>query len=90
MQAKALFLAMTGIALRDFFSVFSILRHVGPSAFFGWFGHYTNLVLYTILYSLFKDTKGSALLPPKLRYKWDRRIENWLFGSGLDYNLHDQ
>lgn len=88
-QAKALFLAMAGIAFRDFFSVFPILTHVGPAAFFGWFRHYANLVGYTLLYGAFKGTKGSALLPPKLRYQWDRRVENWLFGSGLDYEMHE-
>lgn len=87
-QAKALFLAMAGIAARDFLSTFAILSHVGPAAFFGWFKHYFNLVGYTLLYGAFKNTKGSSLLPPKLRYKWDRRIENWLFGSGLDYETH--
>jgi hypothetical protein len=87
-QAKALFLAMAGIAARDFFSTFAILAHVGPAAFFGWFQHYFNLVLYTLLYETFKGTKGTTLLPPKLRYSWDRRIENWFFGSGLDYESH--
>jgi hypothetical protein len=79
--------AMAGIALTDFTNTPTILFHVGPNAFFGWFYHFINLSLYTLLYNTFKDTKGSKALSPKLRYRWDRQIENWQFGSGLDYTL---
>ncbi len=86
-QAGPLFQAMFGIAKQDFLNTPTVLFHVGADAFFKWFWHFANLCVYTALYQVTKGTKGSTLLPPKLRYKWDRRIENFEFGSGLDYEL---
>jgi hypothetical protein len=64
-----------------------ILMHVGPAAFFGWFGHYMNLVLYTVAHSVLKGTKDPSILGARLRYRWNRFLEVLEFGSGMDYKL---
>ncbi|GAB5036151.1 lycopene beta epsilon cyclase protein isoform 2 [Nannochloropsis oceanica] len=86
-QAGPLFQAMAGIAKEDFFNTPTVLFHVGGDAFFGWFRHFFMLCVYTVLFNTLKGTKGWEGLSPKMRYRWDRQVENWEFGSGLDYTL---
>jgi hypothetical protein len=60
-----------------------------PYPLVNWLYHYMNLLLYSVLYEALKGTKDAAILPEKLRYRWNRRIESFEYGSGLDYQLSD-
>lgn len=86
-QAVPLGRAMLGITLQDPFNTPAVLFHVGFEAFFTWFYHFFQLCIYTVLYNLLKESKGTEVLPPKMRFKWNRMIELWEYGSGLDYKV---
>lgn len=87
MQAVPLARALAGTLKEDPLNLPNILLHVGPDAFFSWFGHYSALVLYTILHELLKETKNTQLLGGRLRYQWNRLLELFEYGSGMDYVL---
>lgn len=67
--------------------VLKILPQVGIPAVMEWLWHYSNLGLYTGLQGL-----GRSLLPwintrpPAEQYRWHRRLDAWIYGSGSDYS----
>ncbi|XP_065873736.1 uncharacterized protein [Euphorbia lathyris] len=67
----------------------SIFKQVGILVLLEWFGHFFMLSSYTFL-SSFVDPAIRPLLngfPLKSRYEWNRRLEAWKYGSGLDFKL---
>lgn len=86
-QALPLAKAMFSIPLRDPAFVPSTIMHVGFESFFGWFGHFIMLNVYTVLYVVLKSLKSLDALPIKTKFRWNRWIESFEYGSGLDYKL---
>ena len=66
-----------------------ILGHVGVGPIFDWTRHFINLGLYTVLFKAFKplETTISSQLSPMLKFRWQRTLEAWEYGSGMDYKL---
>ncbi|CAN1220131.1 hypothetical protein LINPERPRIM_LOCUS1800 [Linum perenne] len=67
----------------------SIFKQVGIPVLLDWSGHFFMLGLYTFL-STFADPAIRPLLkssPSKTKYAWNRRLDAWKYGSGLDYKL---
>ncbi|KAI4331037.1 hypothetical protein MLD38_029266 [Melastoma candidum] len=67
----------------------SIFRQVGYPVLLNWLGHFFLLGCYTFL-STFVDPAIRPLvdtLPEDMKYEWNRRLEAWKYGSGLDYEL---
>ncbi|KAH9744890.1 Lycopene beta/epsilon cyclase protein [Citrus sinensis] len=62
---------------------------VGIPVLVDWSGHFFMLGYYTLL-STFADPVIRSLLnafPPRMKYEWNRYLEAWKYGSGLDYKL---
>lgn len=78
---------MFGILLDDPFNTPTVIIHVGASSFFGWLYHFIALNIYTVLYKITQGRKPPSFLSPKLSYKWNRYLEAFQFGAGLDYEL---
>ncbi|CAL1407155.1 unnamed protein product [Linum trigynum] len=67
----------------------SIFKQVGVPVLLDWSGHFIMLGLYTFL-STFADPAIRPLLnssSSKTKYVWNRRLDAWKYGSGLDYKL---
>ncbi|XP_004309453.1 PREDICTED: uncharacterized protein LOC101301060 [Fragaria vesca subsp. vesca] len=67
----------------------SIFKQVGIPVLLDWSGHFFMLGYYTLL-STFADPVVRPLLsqlPPEMKYGWQRRLEAWKYGAGLDYKL---
>lgn len=86
-QAVPLAKAMFGIMLDDFINTPTVIVHVGPSSFFGWLYHFINLNIYTVLHKATKGRQPPSFFGPKLSYKWNRYLESFKYGAGLDYEL---
>ncbi|KAL5729856.1 hypothetical protein ACHQM5_002749 [Ranunculus cassubicifolius] len=65
----------------------SIFKQVGIPVLFDWFGHFFKLGQYTFLSStidpLIRPWVDTS--PPKTKYQWNRYLEAWKYGAGLDY-----
>lgn len=75
-----------------------ILAHVGPAALLDWVGHYTMLIVYTVLWAvvgkplrnvLGHSRAGNGAMPwwlsRRAAYVLARWVDAWEFGSGADY-----
>jgi lycopene cyclase CruP len=88
-QWKPLALTLAKQMVADPGFIPQILRHVGIVPILDWTRHFINLALYTALFKVFKPLEGSigSQLSPLLRYRWQRTLEAWEYGSGKDYKL---
>ncbi|VAH69345.1 unnamed protein product [Triticum turgidum subsp. durum] len=68
-----------------------IFRQVGVGVILNWSGHFVMLGYYTFLSSFL----GPAVRPwveslaPRDRYQWERYLEAWEYGAGLDYRQEE-
>lgn len=63
-----------------------ILNQVGIPALLSWLPHYGALTAGTALCQLLPVLKPwSDRLPPRARYRWQRRFDAWCYGAGLDH-----
>ncbi|KAJ0965354.1 hypothetical protein J5N97_026492 [Dioscorea zingiberensis] len=67
----------------------SIFKQVGISVILDWSGHFVMLGYYTFLSSYVDPVirPWIKVLPPKKKYEWNRYLEAWKYGAGLDYNI---
>ncbi|KAI4305774.1 hypothetical protein L6164_029120 [Bauhinia variegata] len=67
----------------------SIFKQVGIPVLIDWSGHFLMLGYYTFLSTFADPVVRSFLstLPSEARFKWNRRLEAWKYGAGLDYKL---
>eukprot|EP00898_Chlorokybus_atmophyticus_P002864 jgi/Chlat1/3579/Chrsp234S03597 len=47
--------------------------------------HFFFLAAYTALHKIHGNLKPPSFLPPRMRYRWHRKLEEWEYGSGYDY-----
>ncbi len=81
----ALTLLLAG--LRHPLLVLRLLPVLGIPALVSWSGHFAMLGLYTLLNGLAPLLRPLlAILPPRARYRWSRRLEGWRYGSGADHS----
>jgi lycopene cyclase CruP len=65
-----------------------IVQQVGPEALLNWMGHFAALGAYSglnqaqLIVQAWYDDR-----PNPQRYRWQRRLEAWAYGSGADYRL---
>eukprot|EP00957_Ditylum_brightwellii_P001802 138630-Ditylum_brightwellii.AAC.1 len=67
-----------------------IVGHVGIPALVDWMGHVGMMSLYTALHSGVTPVLKpfvNTMKNERSRFKWNRRMEAWKFGSGCDYIL---
>ncbi|GAB4859311.1 hypothetical protein Ancab_010773 [Ancistrocladus abbreviatus] len=67
----------------------SIFKQVDLPVLLDWSGHFVMLGHYTFL-STFADPLIRPLIstfPPEMRYRWNRYLDAWKYGAGLDYEL---
>ncbi|KAF7040283.1 hypothetical protein CFC21_050196 [Triticum aestivum] len=68
-----------------------IFKQVGVGVILNWSGHFVMLGHYTFLSSFV----GPAVRPwvkslaPRDRYRWERYLEAWEYGAGLDYRQEE-
>jgi lycopene cyclase CruP len=64
-----------------------ILTQVGLSSLLGWMPHYLKLGGYTALITIESQIQAwSDRLPDEQRYQWQRRLEAWTYGAGLEHH----
>ena len=70
-----------------------IVPHVGIPVMFDFVVNFLSLFWYTLLATYVSPVLRSSYLPnltsPSARFKIQRAMEAWKFGSGLDYDDHD-
>ena len=67
--------------------VAKIIPQVGLASFLNWMLHYSNLGVYTALFSLSPMLETWIKNQPKeQQYYWHRLIDAWKYGSGGDYS----
>ncbi|KAK6918830.1 hypothetical protein RJ641_017252 [Dillenia turbinata] len=67
----------------------SIFKQVGIPVLLDWLGHFVMMGYYTFL-TTFADPlirPLTTMLPAATKYTWNRRLEAWKYGAGLDYKL---
>lgn len=85
-NARGLALTLGSMMLNAPQLIPAILVHVGPAALLDWARHYAAMVAYTGL-----AAAGAALRPllarlsPRMRWRAERWIDAWVYGSGLDF-----
>ncbi|XP_027172912.1 uncharacterized protein LOC113772501 [Coffea eugenioides] len=67
----------------------SIFQQVGIPVLLDWSGHFAMLGYYTFLSTYIDPTIRPLIktFPPKMEYRWKRRLEAWKYGAGLDYKF---
>lgn len=65
----------------------SIFRQVGVPVLLDWFGHFFMLGYYTLLSSVVDPIIRPWIntFPAKTKYEWNRYLDAWKYGAGLDY-----
>jgi len=67
--------------------VLQILPQVGLPVLVVWLWHYANLGAYAGLQRLGRSLlPWIKTLPPLAQYRWHRRLDAWIYGSGNDYH----
>lgn len=67
--------------------VIQILPQVGIPALMEWLWHYGNLGAYAGLQGVGRSLlPWIKTLPPHAQYRWNRRLDAWIYGSGSDYD----
>ena len=88
-SARGLLSTLLGMVLARPSLVPAILVHLGPAALADWVGHYAAMWGYTLaaraVGPLLRAHGGK--LPPRLRWRAQRQLEAWEYGSGLDYAM---
>lgn len=67
----------------------SIFKQVGVPVLIDWSGHFIMLGYYTFL-SSYIDPLIRPLIntfPSKMKFQWNRYLDAWKYGAGLDYEL---
>jgi lycopene cyclase CruP len=67
--------------------VAAILPQVGIPALMDWSRHYAGLAGYSLLQASLSPWVAANIqfADPQDRYRWQRRLEAWRYGSGADY-----
>ncbi|GAX73571.1 hypothetical protein CEUSTIGMA_g1022.t1 [Chlamydomonas eustigma] len=93
-QFQPLLQTMAAQMVQDPLSIPQLLAHVGPGPLADWIRHVAGLgafsTLYQIASTLGLDHPNSGLsgqLSPELRFRLNRLLESWEYGSGKDYKL---
>ena len=75
---------------QDLLTPLKIVPHVGPMAFLDFLWHFFNLGLYTLLYRTLGAHRLHAAesMSPREAFLTRRKVEQWRFGAGLDYDDH--
>jgi lycopene cyclase CruP len=87
-QAGPLSATLVRQVVNDPLFVPAIFGRVGIPALADWFLHFTALTAFTALHSAAQAAGARAWaegLPPKRRFVVKRLLEQWEFGSGMDY-----
>ncbi len=89
MQFQPLALTLAKQMTADPAFIPQILRHVGPVPILDWTRHFVALGWYTALHKAAAplDKLISTQLSPLLKFRWQRSLEAWKYGSGMDYTL---
>jgi lycopene cyclase CruP len=67
-------------------AVTKVIPQVGIIPIIDWTIHYTNLGIYSLLYTLSSYLEPWInTLPPSQQYQWHRTIDSWKYGSGGDF-----
>nr|XP_043623880.1 uncharacterized protein LOC122595563 [Erigeron canadensis] len=70
----------------------SIFKQVGFPVLIDWLGHFSSLGSYTFL-SIFIDPLIRPVIDTfstEMKYKWNRQLEAWKYGAGLDYRFSQE
>ena len=93
LQFRPLAQTLFNSGLQDPLTPLKIIPHVGVIAIADFVYHMINLLWFTFLSeniapSLSAFVDGNPSMAPSDKFKYHRMIEQWKFGSGLDYNDH--
>uniref|UniRef100_A0A7C9DQQ8 Uncharacterized protein n=2 Tax=Opuntia streptacantha TaxID=393608 RepID=A0A7C9DQQ8_OPUST len=66
-----------------------IFKQVGVPVLIDWSGHFLMLGFYTFLASYIDPLIRPLIntFPSKMKFQWNRYLEAWKYGAGLDYTL---
>ena len=92
LQFVPLLRTLTLAGAQDLLTPLKIVPHVGLAAMGDFFYHFFNMGLYTLYYRvlgawLLRQADGSA--DAVTAWKLKRTVEEWKFGSGLDFYDHE-
>lgn len=86
-QFPALFQTMLRVSIARPDLVLKVIPQVGIPTLLTWLGHYLALAAYSGLYPIGRTIQPWLKdLPATQRYRFDRWVEAWQFGSGQDYH----
>ena len=63
---------------------------IGPGPIADWMGHFALLGVYDVLHRVsgpLDAARNKLPMSKEQRYRWNRQLEAWEFGSGSDYRL---
>ncbi len=84
-QFEALTRTLLSVAAADPRLVAGLVTQVGPQALWEWTGHYLNLGSYALFDKLAPVLRPLVARAGAARYRGERRLESWQYGSGGDY-----
>jgi len=82
--------SLAGSFKADPFFMPQIISHVGIPTLASWLGHVSNMAIYTLCHSVvspFLKAYLSVVDDKQLKFRTNRLMEAWKFGSGSDYIL---
>lgn len=91
LQFTPLLRTLTLAAVGDILTPLKIVPHVGLKAMLDFFYHFFNMGVFTLFYNLYAKNmleKAEQHSDPIEAFKLRRKVDQWKFGSGLDYDDH--
>lgn len=85
-QFPALLQTMLRVSVAQPALVARVIPQVGLPLLLEWLGHYVTLAAYSGLYPIGKFLQSRLKFSPAQRYRFDRWVEAWQYGSGQDYH----
>jgi len=88
-QFRGLVRTLVAAFINDPLGTPAIVLHVGLPALVEWLGHLFQLGLFEFFYHTIGRAKAAQLseMNKKDQFLWSCRIDQWKYGSGLDYRL---
>ena len=81
---------MAGMVVNNPLLLPEMLASIGPGPIADWMGHFALLGAYDVLHKVSGPLSAARKTLPmdkEQRFRWNRQLEAWEYGSGSDYRL---
>jgi lycopene cyclase CruP len=90
-QFSSLYRTLVQVSLQAPGMIPKILQQVGPGALLDWMGHFAALGVYSGLNQVNPLIQTWCdRLPALERFRWQRKLEAWRYGTGADYTSSNE